>query len=156
MASQQDMVRGHRRTPSVRTVKIDGEKDSSGPAFFSDSAPLSLSRSQQSSFQVRLQAQTDATANANRSAAQLRRVAMRLAARLSVSDSRVTAYARSLERVRMSQYTSQRNQEAQIARLCSTLDEKVQKARDLAAILVQIAPIESAPLCKPPKNHPMI
>jgi hypothetical protein len=54
----------------------------------------------------------------------------------------------------MSQYTAERTSAAQIARLCSTLDEKEQKGRDLVAILAPIAPIEATnPLSKLPKNY---
>ena len=154
MAVHRDMAQGHRRPQSAPAVTFDRDRDSASSGIPPDSAHLSLVKSQRSSSQLDLQAQKDATAAANRSASQLRRVAMRLAARLAVRDSRVSAQAKSLQRVRMSQYTAERSAEAQIARLCSTLDEKEQKAQDLVAILAPIAPIEATnPLSKLPKNY---
>jgi hypothetical protein len=154
MAPQRDMAHGHRRPQSAPAVTFHGDRDSASSGILPDSAHTSPVRSQRSSSQLHLQAQRDATAAANRSASQLRRVAMRLAARLAVKDSRESAQAKSLQRVRMSQYTAERTSAAQIARLCSTLDEKEQKGRDLVAILAPIAPIEATnPLSKLPKNY---
>jgi hypothetical protein len=154
MSQSRDRAIGHQRPASAPALKIDGEQESSSPVYFSKSAHLSLVRSQQSSFQLHFQTQEEATAEAKRSAAQLRRVAMRLAVRLAASDSRLTSHARSLSRARMSQYKIHRRQEAEIATLRSTLDEKERSAKDLTETLARIAPFGPSPQSKPCSNNP--
>jgi hypothetical protein len=140
MPRSRDRAIGHLRAVSAPTLTIDEEQDSSSPAHFSKSEHLCLVRSQQSSCQLHLQTKEE------RSTAQLRRLAMRLAARLAASNSRLISHKKSLLRARISHYQIPRRREAEMATLC---DGKEQSAKNMTETLARIAPFGSSAQSKP-------
>jgi hypothetical protein len=141
-----DRAIGHLRAASAPILTIDEEQDSPSPAHFSKSTQLYLVRNQQSPCQLHLPTKEE------RSTAQLRRLAIRLAARPAASNSPLSSHKKSLLRARMSHHKIPagivRGREAEMGTLCSTLDEKEPSAKNMTGTLAPIAPFGSSPQSK--------
>ncbi|KAL1626400.1 hypothetical protein SLS56_006898 [Neofusicoccum ribis] len=109
------------------------------PAKVSEISHLALVKGQRDTVRTQLRATQQATAEAQQSVSSLRKLAFRLAVRISVKEAKVAQAARSLANSRRHDYVHSRKHEGRIAQLQATLTRHEQRNRELLHNLEQAA-----------------